>query len=63
MNPLFASTDSRTFGALVADGLGTELSYLTPDAQAAAIALEEELTLDALCGVDLRARLIGRACS
>ena len=55
--------DGRTFGELMADGLGTELSYLTPDAQAAAIALEEELTLDALAGVDLRARLIGRACS
>lgn len=63
MNPLFASTDSRTFGALVADGLGTELSYLTPDAQAAAIALEEELTLDALAGVDLRVRLVGAAVS
>jgi hypothetical protein len=58
--------DGRTFGELMADGLGTELSYLTPDAQAAAIALEEELTLDALdalAGVDLRARLVGAAIS
>ena len=55
--------DGRTFGELMADGLGTELSYLTPDAQAAAIALEEELTLDALAGVDLRVRLVGAAIS
>ena len=55
--------DGRTFGELMADGLGTELSYLTPDAQAAAIAREEELTLDALAGVDLRVRLVGAAVS
>ena len=49
--------------ALLTAGLMTELNYMSTDEQAAAIALEEELTLDALAGVDLRARLIAARCS
>lgn len=53
--------DSRSLSELVL--AGNELSYMSPDAAAAAVALEQELTLDALCGVDLRIRLIGAAVS
>jgi len=55
--------DARSAGELALDGLTTELSYLAPDAQAAALQLEAELIADAQAGVDLRIRLIGRACS
>jgi hypothetical protein len=48
---------------LVAQGLMTELSYMTTDAAEAAIALETELLADAAAGVDLRIRLIGAAIS
>ena len=48
---------------LLIAGMMTELSYMTTDEQSAAIALEEELTLDALAGVDVRARLIAARCS
>jgi len=40
-----------------------ELSYMSPDAAMAAVALEQELTLDALAGVDLRVRLVGASVS
>ncbi len=52
----------QTTSTLVA-GLMTELNYMTTDEQAAAIALETELLLDAAAGVDLRIRLIGQAVS
>jgi hypothetical protein len=48
---------------LLAQGLMTELSYLSTDAQATARALESELLADAAAGVDLRIRLLGQACS
>lgn len=37
-------TDRRTLGHLLADGLSTELSYMTTDEMEGAIALEAELT-------------------
>jgi hypothetical protein len=40
---LIKQTDSRTFGQLVYDGLVSELSYMTPEEAAEAIALEAEL--------------------
>jgi hypothetical protein len=63
MNALFARTDGRTVSQLLAAGALTELAHLDADAQVAARDLEAELILDALAGVDLRARLIARACS
>lgn len=53
--------DGRTLGELVADGAASELDYLGA-AAGEALDLEGELTLDALAGVDVRARLVGRAC-
>jgi len=47
----------------VAAGLASELNYMTAEQAEAARELEEELALDAIAGVDLRARLIGRAVS
>ncbi len=44
---------------LVAQGLMTELDYMTADEAEQALALETELLLDAAAGVDLRVRLIG----
>lgn len=63
MNALIARTDDRTVSQLLAAGALTELTYLDADAQVAARDLEAELILDALAGVDLRVRLIARACS
>jgi hypothetical protein len=57
------SIDGRTLGALVAAGVAAELDYLPPSERARAEALGEELVLDALAGVDPRARLVGLACS
>ena len=54
---------TETLGALVMVGLAGELDYMTAEQADAARELEEELTLDAIAGVDLRARLIGRAVS
>lgn len=48
-----------TLGSLLLDGLSTELDYMSDEQASAARELEEELTLDALAGVDLRIRLIG----
>lgn len=48
-----------TLGGLVADGLATELDYMTADESERAIALEAELLADAAAGVDLRVRLVG----
>jgi hypothetical protein len=53
----------QTMTNLVAAGLMTELSYMSTDAQATAVALEAELLADAAAGVDLRIRLIGAAVS
>jgi hypothetical protein len=61
MNP--TQSKSATLGALLADGWRSELNYMSDAEAEAAQDLEAELTLDALCGVDLRARLIGRAVS
>lgn len=48
---------------LLAAGTMTELNYMTTDEQAAAVALETELLLDAAAGVDLRIRLVAQAAS
>ncbi len=53
----------QTLNTLIALGTMTELSYMTTDAQAAAIALETALLADAAAGVDLRIRLVGVAVS
>lgn len=55
--------DMATLNTLLASGLMTELSYLTPEAAERAIALEAELLADAAAGVDLRIRLVGAAVS
>lgn len=52
-----------TMNTLVAQGLMTELDYMTADEAEQALALEAELMLDAAAGVDLRVRLIGEAVS
>lgn len=57
-----SAPDTRTLGELIVQGGGTELDYLGAGA-CDAIDLELDLTLDAVAGVDLRARLVGRACS
>lgn len=49
--------------AMLAQGLMTELSYMSAEAQVAAQGLETELLKDAAAGVDLRARLVGVAVS
>lgn len=48
---------------LIAQGLMTELNYMTAEEAEAAVALEAELLKDAAAGVDLRIRLIGAAVS
>jgi hypothetical protein len=48
---------------LLAQGIMTELSYLTEEAAETARALETELLADAKAGVDLRIRLIGASIS
>ena len=53
----------ETLGGLVADGMATELDFMSCDEQQAARELEAELIADAQAGVDLRVRLIGRLCS
>ncbi len=53
----------QTLNTLLAQGTKTELSYMSADGQAAALALEAELLADAHAGVDLRIRLIGAAVS
>lgn len=57
-----STVDLRGLGALLADGAASELDYLGA-AASAALDLEGDLTLDAIAGVDLRARLVGMACS
>lgn len=54
--------DGRTLGELMVAGAASELDYMG-DAAGAALDLEGELTLDAAAGVDVRARLVGGACS
>jgi hypothetical protein len=51
--------NTMMLGGLVADGLATELDYMTADEAERAIALESELLADAAAGVDLRVRLVG----
>jgi len=51
--------NNATLSMLAAQGLMTELSYMTADEAERALALETELLLDAAAGVDLRVRLIG----
>ncbi len=53
----------QTLNTLLALGTMTELSYMSTDAQAAAITLETALLADAAAGVDLRIRLVGAAVS
>jgi hypothetical protein len=48
---------------LLAQGIMTELNYLTEEAAETARALETELLADAKAGVDLRIRLIGASIS
>ncbi len=52
-----------SMNTLLALGMMTELSYMSADDQAAALALEAELLADAHAGVDLRIRLVGAAVS
>jgi hypothetical protein len=44
---LFAAPDARTLGQLVAEGVLTELSYMTADQAADALELEAFLTANA----------------
>jgi hypothetical protein len=53
----------NTLNALLAQGIMTELSYMSDEAAETARALEAELIADAKAGVDLRIRLIALACS
>lgn len=55
--------DGRNLVQLAGIGYATELDYLTEAEQIEAEDLAAELMQDALAGVDLRARLIGRAVS
>jgi hypothetical protein len=52
-----------TLGGLVMQGFAGELSYMSDADALTARTLERELLADAAAGVDLRARLIGAACS
>jgi hypothetical protein len=54
---------TNEMNTLLAAGHLTELSYMSPDDAARAIALEAELLADAKAGVDLRIRLIGASIS
>lgn len=54
---------TKTMNTLIAQGIMTELNYLTEEAAETARALEAELLADAAAGVDLRIRLIGAACA